>query len=133
MRGNFLVKKQISILLGLLLAFCMVLALNPVSAVKVPGTLDSYIFDGPADDGIYYAINAQLTTKDKIEITLDCYSDEGVLGYSGTNTLEKIDADTLRITAIWGPPYNSYDQQDISTKMDVKQYYFKEWKPNLFR
>jgi hypothetical protein len=127
------VKKQTSILIGILMAFCMVLALNPVSAVKVPGTLDSYIFDGPADDGIYYAINAQLTTKDTIFITLDCYSDAGVLGYSGTTTIEKIDADILRISDSWGPPYNSYFQQDVTSKMDVKQYYFKEWKPNLFR
>jgi hypothetical protein len=115
------------------MAFSMVLALNPVSAVKVPGTLDSYIYDGPANDGIYYAINAQLSTKDTIFITLDCYSDDGVLGYSGTTTIEKINANTLRITDTWGPPYNSNFQQDVTTKMDVKQYYYKEWKPNLFK
>lgn len=89
----------------------MVLAINPISGVKVASNLDSFIVEGHPDDGIYYQINAQLTNKDTIFITLDCYSDEGVLAYSGTTTMEKIDTNTLRITETWGSPTIGYSKK----------------------
>ncbi|MGZ7159381.1 MAG: hypothetical protein ACXVHR_02835 [Methanobacterium sp.] len=112
---------------------CVVTAFGTVFAAQYPNTIDSYTKTVSAPGPAYYLVNAVQTSKDTVVVSLDAYTADGVYCYSGTNTIQETGKHQISVTHVWGPPYNSYDIALVSSNFDAKQYYFKEWKPNLFR